>query len=54
MFPPAMINVTARMIIMIPQLSLGVKISPKTVTPKNTAVKGSNAPRIAVGVEPIY
>ena len=52
--PPAIIKVTARIIITIPQLSLGVSDSPKMVTPKNTAVRGSRAPRIAVGVEPIY
>jgi len=28
--------------------------SPKTVIPKKMAVSGSNAPRMAVGVEPIY
>lgn len=33
---------------------LGVKASPNTATPKKTAVTGSSAPRMAVGVEPIY
>ena len=47
-------RVTARMIRMIPQHNRNVNDSPKTVTPKNTAVNGSKAPRIAVGVEPIY
>ena len=49
-----MINVTAKMIINIPQLNLSVRDSPKTVTPKKTAVRGSSAPRMAVGVEPMY
>lgn len=35
-------------------LSLTVKLSPKTAIPKKMAVTGSNAPRIAVGVEPMY
>ena len=48
-----MINVTARIINTIPQHNLGVRLSPKIVTPKNTAVTGSKAPRMAVGVEPI-
>ena len=42
------------MINTIPQHNLGVRLSPKIVTPKNTAVTGSKAPRIAVGVEPMY
>lgn len=41
------------MINTIPQHNLGVRLSPKIVTPKNTAVTGSKAPRIAVGVEPM-
>ena len=45
---------TARIIINIPQLNRSVRDSPKTTTPKKTAVKGSKAPKIAVGVEPIY
>ena len=53
-FPPAIIRVTARIIISIPRLNIGVKISPKTVTPKKKAVRGYKAPSIAVGVEPIY
>ena len=32
----------------------GAQVSPKTVIPKNTAVTGSSAPRMAVGVEPMY
>lgn len=51
---PATIRETARIINEIPNISLGVSSSPKTVTPKNTAVTGSRAPSIAVGVEPIY
>ena len=54
MFPLAMIKVTEKMIITIPVASFGVNDSPNMVTPKITAVTGSNAPRIAVGVEPIY
>ena len=46
-------RVTARMIRMIPQHNRNVNDSPKTVTPKNTAVT-VQGPRIAVGVEPIY
>ena len=38
---------------MIPAMSRVVSDSPKTVTPIATAVTGSKAPRIAVGVEPI-
>lgn len=49
-----MISVTAAIIRNIPHSSLSVRDSPKIVTPKNTAVKGSRAPRMAVGVEPIY
>lgn len=54
MFPLAMIKVTEKMIITIPVASFGVNDSPNIVTPNITAVTGSNAPRIAVGVEPIY
>ena len=54
MLLPAIIIVTARMINNIPQPILGVKVSPNTATPKKTAVTGSSAPRMAVGVEPIY
>ena len=32
----------------------GVSGSPKTATPKKTAVTGSSAPRMAVGVDPMY
>lgn len=54
MLPPAMMRVTARMIIAMPQPILGVSGSPKTATPKKTAVTGSSAPRMAVGVDPMY
>lgn len=54
MLPLAMIMVTETMIMTIPVASFGVNASPKIVTPKMTAVTGSKAPRIAVGVEPIY
>ena len=54
MLLPAMMIVTARIINNIPQPILGVKVSPNTATPKNTAVTGSSAPSMAVGVEPIY
>ncbi len=47
-------RVTAKMIMIMPQHNRSVNDSPKTVTPKNTAVNGSKAPRIAVGVEPMY
>ena len=49
-----MTNVTATIIITSPKLSLTVRLSPKTAIPKKMAVTGSNAPRMAVGVEPIY
>ena len=51
---PAIISVTAKMIMMMPQQRRGVSASPKIVTPKKMAVSGSKAPRMAVGVEPIY
>lgn len=54
MRPPAIISVTAAIIISIPHSIRGVNASPNTVTPIMTAVTGSNAPRIAVGVEPMY
>ena len=54
MLPPAMMRVTARMIIAMPQPILGVSGSPKTATPKTTAVTGSPEPSLACGVEPIY
>ncbi len=37
-----------------PNKILGVSISSNIITPKNTAVTGSNAPKTAVGVEPMY
>lgn len=36
----------------IPKVSLAVSVSPNTVTPIITAVRGSSAPIIAVGVDP--
>lgn len=54
MFPPATTILTAKIISKNPITTRTVNTSPKTVTPKNTAVTGSNAPRMAVGVEPIY
>ena len=54
MLPPATRAETAAMIMTIPNIRRGVSASPKTVTPKNTAVRGSSAPSMAVGVDPIY
>ena len=54
MLPPAMTEVTAMIIMTRPILSLKVNFSPKIVIPKHIAVTGSNAPNMAVGVEPIY
>ena len=54
MLPPAMMSVTARMMRTMPVPMRGVIDSPKTVMLKKTAVSGSNAPKIAVGVEPMY
>ena len=48
-----MIKVTAVITIKIPKIMRGVNCSPNTSTPKNKAVTGSNAPKMAVGVEPI-
>ena len=42
------------MISVSPKPSRGVMLSPKTSTPMQTAVTGSKAPRMAVGVEPMY
>ena len=39
---------------MIPKASRSVKTSPKRNIPINTAVRGSKAPMMAVGVEPMY
>ena len=44
---------TATRIIKIPTPNRSVKASPKTVTPTTTAVRGSSAPMMAVGVEPM-
>ena len=54
MLPPAMMSVTARMMRTMHVPMRGVIDSPKTVMLKKTAVSGSNAPKIAVGVEPMY
>jgi hypothetical protein len=53
-FPPAITIVTATIINTTPRQSLGVRISPKPVTPIIIAVTDSNAPSMAVGVDPIY
>ena len=50
---PAMMSVTATRISKTPVPMRSVNRSPKTATPKNNAVTGSSAPRIAVGVEPM-
>lgn len=52
--PPAMTLVTAVIINASPRLSRRVSLSPNTVIPNRMAVTGSRAPRMAVGVEPIY
>lgn len=52
--PPEMMSVTATKIRMMPQTRRNVSDSPKTSTPMTTAVTGSNAPRMAAGVEPMY
>ena len=44
---------TAKRIVIIPTIILGVSCSWKTTTPKNIAVRGSRAPRTAAAVEPI-
>ena len=46
-------SVTAARISATPVRMRGVSRSPKTSTPKKSAVTGSSAPRIAVGVEPM-
>lgn len=51
---PAITNVTATMMMMSPNHSRGEMISSNTVMPINMAVTGSNAPNMAVGVEPMY
>ena len=48
------IIVTDRMTRTMPRIILGVMTSPNTEIPINKAVKGSKAPRMAVGMEPIY
>lgn len=48
-----MMSVTATRISATPTPMRSVNRSPKTMTPKNNAVTGSSAPRIAVGVEPM-
>jgi hypothetical protein len=47
----AIISVTAKTIKIIPEAILNVSDSPKTATPINTAVIGSNAPSIAIVVQ---
>src|SRR5574344_669684 len=54
MVPLETIIVTERMTRTMPKVILGVITSPNTNIPINKAVTGSNAPRMAVGVEPIY
>ena len=54
MLPPAITIVTAAIINTIPKPSFTDNLSPNTIIPKKRAVSGSSAPRIAVGVEPIY
>ena len=49
---PITISNTAERISTIPTASLNVNNSPKTSTPMVTAVNGSKAPMIAVGVAP--
>lgn len=49
----AIISVTAVNIINTPSMMRGVSCSPNTATPKNRAVTGSNAPKMAAGVEPM-
>ena len=51
---PPTITDTAPIINIMPTTSTTVRTSPKTNIPIATAVTGSSAPRIAVGVEPIY
>ena len=51
---PAITKVTAMIISVNPMLSLNVSVSPNTVIPKKIAVTGSNAPSMAVGVDPMY
>lgn len=46
------IIITAARINIIPSVRRGVIISPNTITPITTAVNGSSAPIMAVGVEP--
>lgn len=48
-----MIRITPPKIRTTPSIIRGVSLSWKNTTPKKIAVKGSKAPRIAVGVEPI-
>ena len=50
---PAMMSSTPANMNMMPKASRCVNASPNTHTPMATAVSGSNAPRMAVGVEPM-
>ena len=52
--PPATTRLTAPMMSAMPRQMRGVSRSPNTVTPNSTAVSGSRAPRMAVGVEPMH
>lgn len=52
--PFAAISATEQIIIAMPAKMRSVKGSAKIMTLRNTAVAGSSAPRIAVGVLPIY
>lgn len=54
MFPPAITIVTATIIKTRPDISRRLNVSSKTNMPMSTAVTGSNAPKIAVGVDPMY
>ena len=54
MYLDRIINVTATIISKIPKARSGVKGSPKTKTPTQTAVTGSVAPSTEVRVEPIW
>ena len=52
--PPATTKVTDAITSISPMTMRVVSISPNTITPKKTAVTGSNTPRIAVGVDPMH
>ena len=50
---PRIISMTAPKIRIMPPTNRHVKLSPNIKTPMRTAVRGSNAPMMAVGGEPI-